>query len=275
MPELPDVENFRRVVDGGGLGCQIAGVAVDDDRILESVTPRRLGARLRGAAFVETRRHGKHLLVRYAPGTGDGGWVTLHFGMTGGVARVGQGESQPPYTRVRFDFEDGGHLAYTSRRMLGHVGLADDADAFIRSHQLGPDALDPGFDNDAFADCLRDVRREIKSALMDQTVIAGLGNVYVDEILFQARLHPKTRLETLDDKALRDLYRVMRRVLKVAIRNGAGTEEVSKRLPSGYLLPHRTKGARCPRCGTTLAKETVAGRTTWYCPRCQPEPGKA
>ena len=269
MPELPDVEHYRRILAAGGLHRKIAAVSVNDRRILESVTPRRLANRLTGAALVKTRRRGKHLLVRYS----GGGWLTMHFGMTGVLAVIPRGEEMPRFTRVRLEFKDGGHLAYISRRMLGRVGLTDDAEAFFREQGLGADALDSAFDRGAFVRLLSDLRRGAKSALMDQGVISGIGNIYSDEILFQARLHPDARLDALDNTTLARLYRAMRRVLQVAIKRGAGSEEFLDRLPRGYLLPRRGKGGRCPRCNAPLATHKSGGRTGWFCPHCQPEMG--
>lgn len=267
MPELPDVERYRRMLEDGAMRRRIAKVAVSDKRILVAVTPQALGARLAGAEFVETRRRGKHLLVRLD----RGGWLALHFGMSGAVVVVHRDAEPPAYSRVRFEFADGGQLAYVSRRMLGRVSLADDAEAFFREQELGPDALHPALDRRAFVTLLSGTRQGAKAALMNQRLIAGIGNIYADEILFQARLHPKARLDALDDSALARLYEATRGVLEEAIARGAGSEEFLDRLPSGYLLPYRTKGGKCPRCGTPLATLKLGGRTGWYCPRCQPD----
>jgi formamidopyrimidine-DNA glycosylase len=112
-------------------------------------------------------------------------------------------------------------------------------------------------------------RGEIKAALMDQSLLAGIGNVYSDEILFQARLHPKTPAEKLDNKQIDAMYRVMRRVLKTAISKGAGSAELFRRAPRTYLLRHRENGAPCPRCGGKVKATKAAGRTAYYCPKCQ------
>ncbi|MGH6942955.1 MAG: Fpg/Nei family DNA glycosylase, partial [Geminicoccaceae bacterium] len=184
MPELPDVEIYKRHLDQTSLGRRIERVAVNDARILGKLAARTFAARLEGNRFEDTRRHGKHLLVRLA----RKGWLTLHFGMTGTLRFFEEEADDPKYDRVRFDFEDG-HLAYVNRRMLGRVGLADDAGAFIRAQDLGPDALDPAFDRKALERALAGRRRDLKTLLMDQAVVAGIGNIYADEILFQARLH--------------------------------------------------------------------------------------
>ena len=125
--------------------------------------------------------------------------------MTGSLVYFGEGSDDPPYDRVRFDFEGDRHLAYVNRRMLGRVGLADDAEEFIRAEELGPDALDPAFDLEAFNRAIEGRRRDVKSVLMDQTLIAGIGNIYADEILFQSCLHPKTAVTSLSSRQRRPL----------------------------------------------------------------------
>jgi len=269
MPELPDVELYKRYLDEHALRQTIERVVVNDARILGHLPATAFVARLTGNRFEDSRRHGKHLLVRLK----KDGWLALHFGMTGNLAYFRNAADDPPYDRVRFDFTGGRHLAYVNRRMLGRVGLADDADEFIQAEELGPDALDPAFDLVTFARAIEGRRRDVKSVLMDQTLIAGIGNIYADEILLQARLHPKTPVTSLDERQRAELFRQIKRVLQTAIECGAGAEQFLERLPDDYLLPHREKGGKCPRCGGPIATLTAAGRTSYYCPRCQPAPG--
>jgi formamidopyrimidine-DNA glycosylase len=269
MPELPDVELYKRYLDKNALRQTIERVVVNDARILGDLPPDAFVSRLTGNRFEESRRHGKHLLVRLKKDD----WLTLHFGMTGNLVYFRDEADDPPYDRVRFDFVGGRHLAYVNRRMLGRVGLADDADAFIEGEELGLDALDRAFDLDAFARAVEGRRRDVKSVLMDQTMIAGIGNIYADEILFQARLHPKTPVTSLDERQRAELFRQIKAVLQTAIERGAGAEEFLERLPDHFLLPQRKQGGKCPRCGSPIATLKAAGRTSYYCPRCQPAPG--
>jgi formamidopyrimidine-DNA glycosylase len=268
MPELPDVELYRRYLDEHALGRTIARVAVNDARILGELSARAFIAALSGNRFEDSRRHGKHLLVRLR----RRGWLTLHFGMTGNLAYFRDAADDPPYDRVRFDFAGGDHLAYVNRRMLGRVGLTEDVDAFIRAEALGPDALGPAFDLAAFERALRGRRRDVKSALMDQALVAGIGNIYADEILFQASLHPKTPAASLGERERALLFDEIKAVLKTAIACGAGAEQLLERLPDHFLLPQREKAGKCPRCGAALATLKAAGRTSYFCPRCQPAP---
>jgi formamidopyrimidine-DNA glycosylase len=181
MPELPDVELFKRHLDATCLGRSIRGVIITDTRILAGASASELAQRLEGARIVKSLRHGKHLLVHLGPP----GWLTMHFGMNGSLRHFEDGEDDPPYDRLRLDFADGHHLAYVNPRLLGRVGPARDAAEFIAAQRLGPDALDPRFDLAAFERAIAGRKRDVKSVLMDQEVVAGIGNIYSDEILFR------------------------------------------------------------------------------------------
>ena len=265
MPELPDVETFKRVLAKSALRKTIARVVVGDKRILGTLAVATFVGRLQGAKLLAARRHGKHLLARID----RGGWLTLHFGMTGALDFVATPDREPPFTRVRLDFAGDGALAYTNKRMLGRVGLSDDDADFVAAEKLGPDALDARLDFPAFKAALSGVKRDVKSALMDQQIIAGIGNIYSDEILFQARLDPAARTDTLSANQLHELYRKMREVLDTAIARGAGSEQFTERMPKGALLPERKKGGHCPRCKSPLKVFKLGGRTAYCCPRCQ------
>src|SRR5215211_6342863 len=237
MPELPDVEVFRRYIDSTSLHQKIESVEVRDGRILGGVSARKLQSALKGRTFESTRRHGKNLFV----GLDDGGWLLMHFGMTGDLEY----------------FED--------QRMFGKVDLVEDLESFVREKKLGPDSLE--LDPASFRERFEGRKGSVKAALMNQQVVAGVGNIYSDEILFQARLHPETRIEQLDDATLERLFEETRRVLETAIERGAYPQE----LPDNFLLSHRREGERCPRGNGEIRKLKAAGRTAYYCPACQPE----
>ncbi len=264
MPELPDVEHFKRVLAQHGLDRTIESVAVKDARILGELSARAFTARLRGRRLVSVRRHGKHLLAQLDAG----GWLTLHFGLSGGL-QFGHGPDDPPFTRVRLDLVNDGFLAYTNKRMLGRVGIVEDAADFIAEERLGPDALDPGLDFPAFKTAVEGLKRDVKSILMDQQIIAGIGNIYSDEILFQARIAPSRRINALPPAQLEHLFVQARKVLATAIECGAGSEQLTERMPKGSLLPERKKGGHCPRCRSPLKIFQVGGRTAYCCARCQ------
>jgi formamidopyrimidine-DNA glycosylase len=265
MPELPDVEGFKRVLAKHGLRKTIGQVTVSDARILGKLSAQTFVSRLQGTKLVAARRHGKHLMANID----RGGWLTLHFGMTGALQFVKKCDEEPPFTRVRFDFANDGYLAYSNKRMLGRVGLVEDVDDYIADEKLGPDALDRRFDIDAFKTAVRGLKRDVKSVLMDQEIVAGIGNIYSDEILFQARMNPAERIDKLTPGQLKRLFLEMRTVLKTAIARGAGSEQFVGRTPKSFLLPQRHKGGCCPRCRTLLKVFKLGGRTAYCCPRCQ------
>jgi formamidopyrimidine-DNA glycosylase len=261
MPELPDVAGFKTYFDATALHQRIHRTHVTDDRVLENgLTPAGLGRRLKACAFDGTHRHGKLLFAQI-----DGeGWLVMHFGMTGHLKYYESTDDQPDHARVIFDFENGNHLAFVCQRMFGRIDLADDLDHYLEQRDVGPDALDEALDRERFRGLLAGRRGAVKSTLMNQSIIAGVGNVYADEILFQARIHPETAVNALGEAQLDALYRTMRRVMRVGARHGGHVPDY----PDGYLLKARDAG-KCPNCGGGLEQADVAGRTTWYCPRCQ------
>lgn len=265
MPELPDVENYRRYLNATALHKRIEAVHVSDTRFLEETSVPELRAGLTGHAFASTRRHGKYLLIAIDAG----GWLASHYGMTGNLRYFKRTDKHPDHERVCLDFANGYHLAFVSQRMLGHLRLIDDADRFLADWGLGPDALEIAADRSRFREMLAGRRGGIKSALMDQAFIAGLGNVYSDEILFQARLDPRAAVRDLDEDAVDRLFDALHDVLTTAIDCGAGSEGLADRLPDGFLLAHREKSGTCPRCGSDIEARKVAGRTAYMCPRCQ------
>ncbi|HKL63450.1 MAG TPA: DNA-formamidopyrimidine glycosylase family protein [Woeseiaceae bacterium] len=261
MPELPDVEVYRRYIDATSLHSPVAGVEVPSPGVLRGTTPQGLGRALRGRPFEETRRHGKYLFVQLGD---DGGYLVLHFGMTGELAYAVDAGPPPEYTACRFRFDHGGSLAYVAPRKLGRVSVTGSSSGFIEEHELGPDAL--SLSKEPFRRLAEGRRGSVKSFLMNQEVMAGIGNVYSDEILFQAGLHPRHAVNDLDSAALGALWRAMRKVLRQAIAAGAEPRE----MPESFLLPRRHEDGRCPRCGTGLRHVTVSGRSAWFCPDCQP-----
>jgi formamidopyrimidine-DNA glycosylase len=267
MPELPDVEVFRRRLEDSHFDGALRDVRVEDDRVLDRLSPEGLAEAVRGQKFTPSRRHGKLML---APLSRRGALV-FHFGMTGSLEPVEHGREPPRYTQVLFAFDDDRRLAFLSRRKLGYVGFAEDPDAAPREQKLGPDALEIGIE--AFRNRLSGKRAAVKSALMNQSTLSGIGNVYSDEILFQARLDPKASTGGLDGDAVETLYETMRRVLEQAIALGAGSPDFPDRAPRDWLLAHRAEGERCPRCGAGLKTVKISSRSAWKCPKCQSPSG--
>ncbi|NGX15329.1 Fpg/Nei family DNA glycosylase [Wenzhouxiangella sp. XN24] len=258
MPELPDVETWRRYLDATALHQEVDLVRVPAPRVLAGTTPQGLGHALKGRRIDETCRHGKYLFARLD----TDGHLVLHFGMTGQLRYSRDGESDCQATAC-IHFSNGAQLDYIAPRKLGRIALSGSVNGFVAAHQLGPDAL--SIDAEQFADLVQGRHGAVKSWLMNQHIMAGIGNVYSDEILFQARIHPRHQVKALDSDGLSALHEALHEVLEAAIEAGADPE----RMPESFLLPHRLDGGRCPCCDAPLDTTRVGGRTAWYCPRCQ------
>ena len=181
-----------------------------------------------------------------------------------GFLRYFKGEEEaPPHTRVLFVFEKHHRLAFDDQRQFGQIGLLKDVDEFLKKRALGPDALE--LDLATFRKIVGKRRGAVKSILLSQRLIAGIGNIYADEILFRARAHPVTEISRLDDKALTKLFRTTHYILEKAIAAKADVNQ----MPKSWLLPHRGKGGKCPHCGGKLKSAKIGGRTAWFCPHCQ------
>jgi formamidopyrimidine-DNA glycosylase len=250
-PELPEVELFARYFARHALGQRVARVRVLDERILGEIRKDAFVRKLRGRTFANVRRHGKHLFA-----DAGGPWLHLHFGMSGDLAYL-RDEEAPRFARVMFDFDNGARLAFEDMRLFGVADLVDDPDAFIRDKGLGPDPLDPQLTAKQFA-ALVDRRAAIKSVLMSQEIVAGLGNLYVDEILYQTGIAPRRIANRVRKPA--EMFAAMQRILRTAIEGD---------LPHDALIHHREEGERCPRCGGTLRRSVVFGRTTYFCAKHQ------
>ena len=259
MPELPDVESFKRYLDATSLHQRIAHVNVLSAYVLKGISARELALRLKGRCFESSRRHGKHLFVH----TDGDVWLRLHFGMTGSLHYFKQQGQTPTHTRVLLAFANNYRLAFDDQRKFGEVGLIKNMDEFFKKRVLGPDALD--VDLAEFKKMFTKHRGAVKSILMNQKLIAGIGNIYADEILFRARMHPATEIADLDEKALAKLFRATRYILEKAIETKADVEQ----MPKSWLSPHRGKGGKCPRCGRELKSSKIGGRTAWFCSHCQ------
>jgi formamidopyrimidine-DNA glycosylase len=257
MPELPDVEIFNRLVLGHCRGRMIAQAVVEDPGILQDVLSKALEARLAGQEIRSSARHGKHLFILFGARA-----LVMHFGTNGSLGLVPGDGAEPAYTRLRLDFADGGGLAYVNPRRLGGVGLCESVADFVGRSGLGPDVLDEAFDLRAFAAILAGSKRDVKAVLMDQRLMAGLGNIYSDEVLFQAGIHPQTAARNILDGSAARLFGAMHETLETAIRSGAGSERAVERLPKDFLLPQRRRGGHCPRCGSALTAAKHAGRTS-------------
>ncbi|MGA5268448.1 Fpg/Nei family DNA glycosylase [Streptomyces lydicamycinicus] len=259
MPELPDVEAFRGILASCAQGRRIRRTEVYDAGVLHGVSAGRLRRELTGRRFAEPERRGKWLLART-----DGPTVLLHFGMTGELVCATPAESVHAHDRVVFTVTGGRQLRYRDQRKLQGLWLVDEAGLDRMLRDQGPDAAT--LTRQGLGAVLAGRRGSLKSVLMDQSALAGLGNLLVDEILWRARLHPARRAGALSADEHGRLYTELRRTLRSAVRAGRVP-------PRGSWLTGRRDDpvASCPRCGTALCRKRLAGRGTVWCPDCQPD----
>lgn len=254
MPELPDVEVYRRYIDATSLHRRVARVFLREQLVVDT-NPQTIRRHLEGAELSTTRRHGKHLFM-----AANDGWLHLHFGMTGYLDATSGGKP-PKHTELRIDFDDGCRLAYVNERKFGSIMWVERPEQFIAERGLGPDPYADDMTTGEFDESLGHRSGSIKARLMNQSVIAGLGNVYTDEILFQAGMHPVSDISSLGEADRRRLHDVMMHVLDEAIDRHADVD----RMPDTWLLPHRQPGAPCLRDGGTVERIEVSGRVTYVC----------
>ena len=259
LPELPEVEIYSRYFERHALGQTVARVEVLDDRILD-IPRKRLQAALIGHQFESVRRHGKHLFA-----DAGGAWLHLHFGMTGDLLYYRNPEEQPRFARVVFHFDNAAHLAFDDMRLFGVVGLTISPAAYVEEHRLGPDPLDSSFRLPQFRKLMANRRGATKALLMSQEFVAGIGNLYADETLFQTSIDPRRGAETLGPDEVKAIFTSIRSILRTTIARKAR----SAGYPAGSLVLHRELGERCPRCGGTIQRAVVGGRTTYFCGKHQ------
>lgn len=214
MPELPDVEIFKREAEKA-LGSLVSGVDIHDSHFVDA--------------------------SKYAPDK----------------------EDPPKFAKCTIRLANDHHLHYVSKRKLGSFEITEDMGKYQEELALGPDALEIG--EDEFRDKLSGSHAMLKNFLMDQSEISGIGNIYSDEILFQAGIHPEKKSSRLSGTQAKDLYKQTLKVLETAIKKEADIDK----LPEDYLMPNREAGEKCPHCSGKIKKIKISGRTGYYCPRCQ------
>lgn len=261
MPELPDVEIFRNYFNSTSLHKKISNVEIKEKNMLGEISPRSIQMQLKGQQFDSTLRQGKYLFAR----TDDEKWLVLHFGMTGFLKYFKNPEESPEHVRLLLDFDNNYHLAYDCQRKLGYIDLINDVQAFIQKKELGVDPYREELDFETFKKIVKEKRSSVKSALMDQSLLAGIGNIYSDEIFFQAKIHPGSKVKKLDDRDLKIIYEKMKDVLQTAIDKEADPDQ----LPDTYLIPYRNPGDSCPICNGKIQKKTISGRSSYFCTKHQ------
>jgi formamidopyrimidine-DNA glycosylase len=257
MPELPDVEGFKRYMSRHASGRRIRGVRVPAPAIVRNTSAQALARELKDRVLGEPSRHGKWLWVP----AGDP-MMVIHFGMTGGLRWTSTPSGDQRFDRLVLELE-GGELAYHNMRMLGGVWMARSSRGLQRiTGTLGPDAA--GVDRDELEQMLGGRRGGIKAALMNQRMIAGIGNELSDEILWQARIRPTRRIARLTRRQRDELFESMHAVIADSNRHGR-----IPRHPRWLTSQRGVRDPTCPRCRGKVRRTKVAGRTSYWCPRCQ------
>jgi formamidopyrimidine-DNA glycosylase len=251
MPELPEAERARQQIERV-LGREIAGVDDTDTYVTRPHQPGEIADALVGRRLTLAHRRGKFLWVE--TDDGEGPELGLHLGMSG---RIDIDEPAAPnhWDRFAIEFADGGRLALRDKRRLGRAVIQPDF-----SH-IGPDAAD--ISRAEFRKRMHRSKAPLKARLMDQKALSGVGNLLADEILWRARLSPRRPANDLSEDELDALRRTIRAAVRDAIRNGGAH--------TGKFNPARHRGGTCPRCGTPLERATIGGRTTYWCPKDQPD----
>lgn len=262
MAELPDVEIMRQYIDLNALRQVIEDVEVLNGSVLKGVSPEKLVETLRKNSFEESSRYGKYLFIRLR----KNGWLALQFGMTGHLKYFKDLSEGPPYERLLISFTRGRHLAFASQRKLGQVELIASVEDYIHQHNLGPDAMSRSFDLSSFKKALSKAKRStVKTALMDQSLLAGIGNVYSDEIMYQSNIHPSRRVGQLDEAMMKRLFTKTKHVLRKAIEYRADP----RKFPESWITPYRRSRRKFAGCVGPIESIKVSGKTSYFCPQSQ------
>jgi formamidopyrimidine-DNA glycosylase len=273
MPELPEVETVRARLAPKLTGRRFVRVDIADPRLTRPLEPHAVAAELEGETVAAVERRGKYLVVRFESGRS----LLIHLRMTGSLLHAaGRSLADDPHRRAVVRLDDGSDVAYRDVRRFGTwlVVEEDELEPYLAT-RLGREPLERGFNARRLADRLAGRRAPIKAALLDQRTLAGMGNIYVDEALWRARVHPLRPAGELTAEELARVTKGVKEALRAGIaRQGATLRDYS--MPDGARgrMQHEFKvygrgGEPCDRCGAPVEKTRVAGRGTWYCPQCQ------
>lgn len=273
MPELPEVESVRRRIAPLLEGRRFDSVEIVDPRLTRPFDPVEIGRELDGEQVEKVDRRGKYLIVRFESGRA----LLIHLRMTGSLRHTPAGALEiDPHRRAVVSLDDGSDISYRDVRRFGTWLLLEpgEVEPYLAA-RVGREPLGPGFRASHLAESLARRRAPVKAAILDQRTVAGVGNIYADEALWRARIHPLTPAAALDGDEVKALHRAVRRTLEDGIAHQGSTLR-DYRLPDGSSggMQHEFKvygraGEPCDRCGTPIDKIRVGGRGTWYCPSCQ------
>ncbi|HKO74981.1 MAG TPA: bifunctional DNA-formamidopyrimidine glycosylase/DNA-(apurinic or apyrimidinic site) lyase [Gaiellaceae bacterium] len=279
MPELPEVETIRSRLAPRLEGRTLERVEIADPRLTRPEPPEAIARDLEGERIAAVGRRGKYLVLAFESGR----HLLVHLRMTGNVEHPAQGGlATDPYRRAVVRLDDGSDVAYRDVRRFGTWALLEpgELDDYFAARRLGGEPLERGFTTRVLTESLAGRRAPIKAALLDQRAAAGIGNIYADEALWRAKIHPLRAAGSLDPDEIGRLRKAIRAALEMGIaRQGATLRDYRDpdgrrgRMQDEFKVYGRA-GEPCPRCGTPIEKTRAGGRGTWYCPQCQrPDPG--
>jgi formamidopyrimidine-DNA glycosylase len=271
MPELPEVETFRRYLLQGEpgspsiLGKKIKNAELLWDRTLAAPGPAEFKDRVQGQFVTGIGRRGKNLLIQLSRDT-----LIIHLRMSGELIVEEKTNPIGKHYRVILNFTDGYRFAFNNIRKFGRVWLVEDPLQVIGN--LGPEPLADDFTPERFYQILQSRSRQLKYLLLDQEMIAGIGNIYTDESLFRAKLHPARKSDSINSSEARHLWKSIREVLQEGIQNQGSSIDWMYRGGDyqKYLSVYNLEGKPCKRCETPIKRIKIAQRSTYFCPICQP-----
>jgi formamidopyrimidine-DNA glycosylase len=272
MPELPEVQHAADTLAAQIAGSRIAAVTrLDWPRMVETPAPDLFAAQLAGREVRGVTRRAKWILIEL-----DGGWtLALHLRMSGYIDVQGPEIEPDRYTHLVLRLDDGRQIFFHDTRKFGRARLLDAAGVAALEVAHGPEPLEADFSVEALGQLLRSRRRAIKPLLLDQAVLAGVGNIYADEALWWAGIHPLRPSDSLDDGEVARLHQGIRAALRAGLDHGGSTLRDYRNAYGAagsnqqHFNAYDRAGQPCPRCATPIMKTTVAQRGTHYCPACQ------
>lgn len=273
MPELPEVETIRRTLQPKLAGLKFTGVRIYLPKVIAAPEPEHFAETITGKKIIALQRRGKYLLFSLT-----GGYTLIvHLRMTGSMVYRESTGPTSKYTHVVFYFDNGNRLFFADLRQFGRLWLlpVDSPDNPAGLKNLGPEPLDRSFTGKIFAKKLHNRRTKIKPLLLDQSFIAGLGNIYTDEALHRAGINPEQPANSLTHREAARLYRAVRSVLREGIQNrGTSVRDyIDGEGRAGkyqeMLRVYNREGQSCLKCGHPIARKKIGSRSAYYCPACQ------
>ncbi|UCD08391.1 MAG: bifunctional DNA-formamidopyrimidine glycosylase/DNA-(apurinic or apyrimidinic site) lyase [Dehalococcoidales bacterium] len=269
MPELPEVETVRNELTPHIIGRRITGLTFEWDRIVKKIQVEDFERGVIGQEILALDRRGKYLIFSLS----SGDYMIIHLKMTGSLLVQKKEDELPRFTRAVIHLDNDTDIVFRDPRKFGVMRLVDDPEPVIG--KLGPEPLKDDFTIDVFRERLLNRKAPMKALLCDQNVIAGIGSMYADEVMFDTGIYPVRLPESLSDKEKKHLYKAIRRILYAAIENKGASVNTYYR-PDGsegtahfeFNVAHRG-GQPCNVCGTPIERMVVRGRGTYYCPKCQ------